>query len=101
MSSHVASRVGHIDRFCMLWSHTLVMVHLSWPTVRKEHCLRAVATQSSDGPAGITELHGHVQCHSDGYWPTSLSEVHGGYVSMYVLQFIHCRRGPTGHVLTA
>ncbi len=92
--------LDHVSRLCIYWPHTLMMVHLSWPMVRKDHCLRVVAIQPSDGPVGITEPHGHVQCHSDGYWPISLSEVrgHGDHVSVYVLQLIYCVRGPTGHV---
>ncbi len=63
-------------------SCVLEMVHLSWQAVCEDPCHRVVADQSSDCPVVITGPHVLVWRHSNGCWPASLFEVHGGHVSV-------------------
>ena len=77
--SHVSS--GPCRPSCTQKPCMLEMVHLSWPAAHVDHFHKVVADQPSDGPIATTGPHGHVQSHSDGCWPTSLSEVHGSHVS--------------------
>ncbi len=77
------------------------MVRLSWQAVCEGHCHRVVADQPSDGPVVITGPYVHMWRRSSGCWPASLSEVHGGNVSVCALQPMGYRGGPIGHVLTA
>ncbi len=79
----------------------LEMVHLRWLAAHAGHFRKVVIARPSDGPVVIIGLRGHVQRRSDGCWPTSLSEVHGGTVfCVHVSQSMYYCCGPIGHVLT-
>ena len=71
----------------------LEMVHLSWQAAYEDRFHRVVADQPSVGLIVSTGPHEHVERHSDGCWPASLSEAHGGHTPL-------CARLPA-HVLSS
>ncbi len=57
------------------------VVHLGLQAVHEDHFPKVSPDWPSDGPVVICSSHEHVQHHSGGSWPTSLSEVHRGHLS--------------------